>query len=245
MRPQPGGSRLPVPGLQGGPTGVRGSCWALGRLALNSWHGELLVVHALWAAELLLHGALHWLSTRCHIRFSRLLPATHPPVPLTPPAPQNALTRDAFQQLQTIASQQSKIREVKNKLAVFREALGKQEGSVAELLLVRRLPAAYKQCLAECVRRGAFMEKYAARWVVPGGVVWGTGAQQGWQCEAGRRGYEGYGAGVAARRYRTDLGADAVPPHAPCSAAKLAEGMGRFREKEVATRDAFRKHVER
>ena len=34
-------------------------------------------------------------------------------------------------------------------------------------------------------------------------------------------------------------------PMRPCSAAKLAEGMGRFREKEVATRDAFRKHVER
>ena len=48
---------------------------------------------------------------------------------------------------------------------------------LAELLVVRRAPAAYKQCLAECVRRGAFMEKYAA------------------------------------------------------SAAKLAEGMGRFREK--------------
>lgn len=47
------------------------------------------------------------------------------------------------------------------------------------------------QCLAECVRRGAFGEKYAA------------------------------------------------------SAARLAEGMGRFREKELATREAFRKHVER
>ena len=29
------------------------------------------------------------------------------------------------------------------------------------LLVVRRVPAAYKQCLAECVRREAFMEKYA------------------------------------------------------------------------------------
>ena len=29
------------------------------------------------------------------------------------------------------------------------------------------------------------------------------------------------------------------------SAAKLAESMGRFREKEVATREAFRAHVER
>jgi hypothetical protein len=62
---------------------------------------------------------------------------------------------------------------------------------VAELLVVRRVPAAYKQCLAECVRRGAFMEKYAA------------------------------------------------------SAAALAERMGSFREKELAMRDSFRKHVER
>ena len=34
-----------------------------------------------------------------------------------------------------------------------REALGRQEASVQELLVVRRVPAAYKQCLAECVRR--------------------------------------------------------------------------------------------
>ena len=59
------------------------------------------------------------------------------------------------------------------------------------LLVVRRAPAAYKQCLAECVRRGAFMEKYAH------------------------------------------------------SAAQLAERMGAFREKELAMRESFRKHVER
>eukprot|EP00887_Chlorella_sp_A99_P002015 scaffold18.g2015.t1 len=103
----------------------------------------------------------------------------------------NSMMQDVFQQLQTISSQQSRIREMKNKLTVFREALAKQEAAVAELLMVRRAAAAYKQCLAECVRRGAFMEKYGA------------------------------------------------------SAARLAEGMGRFREKELATRDAFRKHVER
>ncbi|PSC71466.1 Autophagy-related 11 [Micractinium conductrix] len=103
----------------------------------------------------------------------------------------NALTRDVFSQLHTISSQQSKIREMKNKLALFREALARQEGSVQELLVVRRVPAAYKQCLAECVRREAFMEKYAH------------------------------------------------------SAAALAERMGVFREKELAMRDSFRKHVER
>ena len=34
-----------------------------------------------------------------------------------------------------------------------REALARQDGAVQELLVVRRVPAAYKQCLAECVRR--------------------------------------------------------------------------------------------
>ena len=66
---------------------------------------------------------------------------------------QNALTKDAVHQLQRIASQQSRIREMKDKLAVFGEALGKQEAAVGELLALRRVPAAYKQCLAECVRR--------------------------------------------------------------------------------------------
>ena len=40
---------------------------------------------------------------------------------------------------------------------MFSEALGKQEAGVQELLLLRRLPAAYKQCLAECVRRWGSM----------------------------------------------------------------------------------------
>lgn len=41
--------------------------------------------------------------------------------PAFPPCPlQNALTRDVFTQLRTISSQQSKIREMKNKLALFR-----------------------------------------------------------------------------------------------------------------------------
>lgn len=36
-----------------------------------------------------------------------------------------------------------------------REALTRQDAAVQELLVVRRVPAAYKQCLAECVRRWA------------------------------------------------------------------------------------------
>ncbi len=33
------------------------------------------------------------------------------------------------------------------------QVAAKQEESFAELLLVRRVPAAYRQCLAECMRR--------------------------------------------------------------------------------------------
>lgn len=66
---------------------------------------------------------------------------------------QNALTQDVQHQLQCIASQQSRIREMKDKLALFGEALGKQESGVGKLMLPRRVAAAYKQCLAECVRR--------------------------------------------------------------------------------------------
>ena len=41
-----------------------------------------------------------------------------------PACPQNALSRDVATQLRTISSQQSKIREMKNKLALFRQASG-------------------------------------------------------------------------------------------------------------------------
>ena len=101
------------------------------------------------------------------------------------------MTRDVLGQLQTIASQQSRIREARDQLAVFGNALERQAAGVEALLAGRRLAAAYKACLAECVRRGAFGERYAH------------------------------------------------------SAARLAEGMGRFREKEMATRESFRHHVER
>ena len=142
----------------------------------------------------LLSSWLSWPSFRPlspHTRPCR--PSSHP---LACPLLQNALTRDVAGQLRTISSQQSKIREMKNKLELFRrvprpevhctcrlanrsalqllqqrrtvdtpvcftppllipsrEALARQDGAVQELLVVRRVPAAYKQCLAECVRR--------------------------------------------------------------------------------------------
>lgn len=77
-------------------------------------------------------------------------------------AAKNALGGDALRALRTVAAQQSKIREMREALAPFPAALDRQDADVARLLAVRRLPAAYRHCLAECARRAAFGEKYAA-----------------------------------------------------------------------------------
>ncbi len=63
------------------------------------------------------------------------------------------MSRDVVGQLQAISSQQMKIQSMRNKLAVFREAAAKEDDMFAQLLLVRRIPVAYRQCLAECMRR--------------------------------------------------------------------------------------------
>eukprot|EP00897_Mesotaenium_endlicherianum_P009176 jgi/Mesen1/8287/ME000045S07747 len=63
-------------------------------------------------------------------------------------------------QLQRVASLQSRIRDLRNQLAAFREALARQEEIFAELALLRRVAAAYCACLLEVVRRRAFAEVY-------------------------------------------------------------------------------------
>ena len=68
---------------------------------------------------------------------------------------QNQMTRDVVAQLQRISGQQSKIQAMRNKLAIFREAAAKEDEMFAQLLVVRRIPAAYRQSLAECLRRWA------------------------------------------------------------------------------------------
>ena len=60
---------------------------------------------------------------------------------------------DVLAHLRAISGQQSKIRGLRSKLAILKEAAAKQEGATSELLLVRRIPAVYRQCLAECMRR--------------------------------------------------------------------------------------------
>ena len=66
---------------------------------------------------------------------------------------QNCMTADVFGQLNKISAQQSKIRSMRNKLVAFREVANKQQEAFAELQLLRRVPTAYRHCLAECVRR--------------------------------------------------------------------------------------------
>jgi len=78
------------------------------------------------------------------------------------------MSRDVVGQLQGISSQQMKIQNMRNKLAVFREASAKEEDMFRQLLLVRRVPVAYRQCLAECMRRCMrFPASQYGMWLMP------------------------------------------------------------------------------
>ena len=66
---------------------------------------------------------------------------------------QNCMTKDVVAQLQKISTQQSKIKTLKGKLAVYQDVANKQAETFAELQLVKRVPVAYRHCLAECMRR--------------------------------------------------------------------------------------------
>ena len=65
------------------------------------------------------------------------------------------MTQEIYAQLARISGQQSKIRAMRDQLAAFAEAITKQDAAFAELLLVARIPSAYRHCLAECMRRQA------------------------------------------------------------------------------------------
>ena len=69
---------------------------------------------------------------------------------------QNCMTKDVFNQLQKISVQQSKIKSVKSRLSVYQDIANKHAETFAELQLVKRVPVAYRHCLAECMRRSAF-----------------------------------------------------------------------------------------
>ena len=68
---------------------------------------------------------------------------------------QNRMTRDVLAHLRAISAQQSKIRGLRNKLAILREAAARHADALGEFRVVRATAAAYSQCLAECMRRCA------------------------------------------------------------------------------------------
>ncbi|GFR46208.1 hypothetical protein Agub_g7746 [Astrephomene gubernaculifera] len=74
-----------------------------------------------------------------------------------------AMSRELLSQLQRIAAQQSRIRDMRNKLAAFHEVLGRQDAAFGELRVVHRLPSAYRALLAEAVRRAAWHQLYCGQ----------------------------------------------------------------------------------
>lgn len=68
--------------------------------------------------------------------------------------------------LQNVAALQSNIRDMRNQLAVFKEALVRQSDHFAELKLLRRVGPSYKACLAEVVRRKASMKLYMGQVII-------------------------------------------------------------------------------
>eukprot|EP00250_Pteridium_aquilinum_P007575 c17254_g1_i1 orf=501-3863(+) len=62
--------------------------------------------------------------------------------------------------MQRVAALQSNIRDVRNQLAAFKEAMSRQDEIFGELKLVRQIGPAYRACLAEVVRRKASMKLY-------------------------------------------------------------------------------------
>ncbi|KAK9846399.1 hypothetical protein WJX81_003004 [Elliptochloris bilobata] len=75
----------------------------------------------------------------------------------------NRMTRDVLAHLRAISAQQSKIRGLRNKLAILREAAARHVDALGEFRAVRATAAAYSQCLAECMRRAAFAEIYSGQ----------------------------------------------------------------------------------
>lgn len=62
--------------------------------------------------------------------------------------------------MQRVAALQSSLRDMRNQLSAFSEALSHQDALFSDLKLVRRVGPAYRACLAEVVRRKASMKLY-------------------------------------------------------------------------------------
>ena len=66
---------------------------------------------------------------------------------------QNGTTREVVNQLRAISTQQSRIRALRDRMAGLKAVAARQTENFAELLLVKRIPAAYREALCEVVRR--------------------------------------------------------------------------------------------
>jgi len=73
----------------------------------------------------------------------------------------NAMCRSVHTQLKSISLVQSKIRDMRNKLAAFDEVFQAQQNAFGELRLARQIPAAYQACLAESIRRQSFASVFS------------------------------------------------------------------------------------
>lgn len=74
----------------------------------------------------------------------------------------NAFVKDAVTILRAISSQQNRIRSMREALTPFADALERQDARMEQLLMPRKLATCYKHALAECARRSAFADKFAA-----------------------------------------------------------------------------------
>lgn len=63
------------------------------------------------------------------------------------------MIKDVVNQLRRISSQQTHIQGMRNRMGAFREAALKEAQMMKQLYTARQTSAAYRQCLAECMRR--------------------------------------------------------------------------------------------
>lgn len=75
---------------------------------------------------------------------------------------QTAVTSALIARLRIVSTFQSRIREVNSRVADFQESLDAQCVAVGELGHVAAMPAAYRACLVEVVRRRAFEKLYVS-----------------------------------------------------------------------------------
>ena len=125
-------------------------------------------------------------------------------------ATQHALATDAAGQLRRVAAHQSALHALRADLGVLARAAEKQAAAGAALARVRRLPAAYRACLAERVRRDAWAEATAGRAAAACEALAASAAREG-----GRRaGFAGRAGALIPPHVLASLGLTPLPPPA-------------------------------